>query len=250
MERARQSGRRNTGHRCAPGPAHVPQVSPRKTGLAAHRPSWPGPRQTSARRPARRRCVPIPRRRRRENRRNLFRAPTDRPVTVSPYGTFPAYRALPPPLDDGDELDEGEAGVVAQEPVHIPAVYAVPRVVHGGQGVVLDAVPAQELESTHHPVEGRLARPVHPVGVMHLAWAVEESPTRKPCSSKNWHHSSSIEAVGLDRVMTTVWLGRTCGLDPLHRATEEVQLHHGRLAALPGDRHLRAVRCASSSWRM
>ena len=142
------------------------------------------------------------------------------------------------PFDDRDELDEARAALVAQEPVHLAASlrrWPSGRVVSVFQSTPCRAGPPARAS----PGRRCPCRPCRPVGVVHVARAVDRDPDQEPCSREErrptrrrsaCHSSGSCAA--------TCWPGRE-PLRELDRAAEEVEPHQRRLAALPGDRHLR-----------
>ena len=79
--------------------------------------------------------------------------------------------------------------IIAQEPIHLPAVIAVDGV-DRGQDVPVDPVPLEHLQPAHHPVERRLAALVHPVRVVHLLRAVDGDPDQEVVLLEERPHSS------------------------------------------------------------
>jgi hypothetical protein len=75
-------------------------------------------------------------------------------------------------LDDRDELDEGHPQFVPEEAIHFQRMAGV-GTVHTGQDVKLHPVLFQDFQPTHHPVKGRPAPLVQPVGVVQLARPVD-----------------------------------------------------------------------------
>ncbi len=141
------------------------------------------------------------------------------------------------PLDDGDELDERGSELVAQESVDAGAVVAVYRV-DRGEDVPVDVVPLEDVQAADDPLIGGLAALVDPVGVVQRPRAVDRDPDEEVVLAKE---STPVvveeRAVGLDRVEYSLARPGVSALE-LDRAAEEVEPHHGRLAALPGHDHL------------
>ena len=163
----------------------------------------------------------------------------------------PALDAIAPPrvrdreqlgrraLDDRDELDESGAEVVAQEAVHTRAVVAV-RGVHRRQHVPIDAVPLEDCRARGRRGRRSACRPCRrgsdragPAGRRSRSRRGSRAPLRKAPHSS----SSSVPFVWI--VLRIRWPGRACCAHELGCAPEEVEPHDGRLAALPGDDHLR-----------
>ena len=104
-------------------------------------------------------------------------------------GTLPSSVGLGDALDDGDELDEARAALVAQEAIHLASAVLV-RGVDRREDVALDAACRAGAPSRASP--GRtLPRP--PLVRRKVSWISRgpsiEIPTRKSCSLKNAAHS-------------------------------------------------------------
>ncbi len=140
-------------------------------------------------------------------------------------------------LDDRDELHEPGAAVVPKEPVDLSSSVVVGRV-DRGEGVPLDAVALQHAESLHHPVEAALPALVDPERVVHLTRSVDREPHEEAVLGEE-RTPLVVEqrAVRLDRVGDAL-VRQLQLLGELDRASEEVDPHHRRLAALPRDRDL------------
>ena len=142
------------------------------------------------------------------------------------------------PLDDRDELDVARLAVVAQEAVELAAVIAVGGV-HGRQRVPVDLGVAQVVEAAHHIGERALAALVDAICVVQRLRPVDRDADE---------HAVVLEerrpllvdqrAVRLDRVARPLARAQVL-VRELDRAAEELDAHQRRLAALPGDRHLR-----------
>ena len=165
--------------------------------------------------------------------------PVERSVTGSspPAGLGEGEQLRGDPLDDGDELDELRTELVAQERVDLAAVVAVGRV-DGGEHVPVDPVPPEYVEPAHHPVEGGLAALVDPVGVVHLARAVDGQAHQEVVLVQE-RAPLVVEqrAVGLHRVEHRL-PGPAELLLQLEGPPQELEAHQGRLAALEGDHDL------------
>ena len=141
-------------------------------------------------------------------------------------------------LDDGDELDEPGAELVAEEAVDLeraPGVGGVDRAEH----VELGAVLLQEAGGGEHAVEDRPPAEVVTVGVVQLARAVDAEPDEVVVlGEEGGPLVVEKDAVGLQGALDghagrhVSAFGRTC-------PPEELEPHQRRLAALPGDGHLR-----------
>ena len=162
---------------------------------------------------------------------------------AAPAGVGDRQTLLGRAFDDGNELDEPRAQLVAQERVHLAAVVAVDRV-DGGQHVPVDLVAPQHIQAPHHPVERRLAALVHAVGIVHLPRPVDRDADQEVVLLQE-RAPLVIEqgAVRLDRVEDPLARRGVLAFQ-LDRPPEEIQAHHRGLAALPGDHHLRGPRVA------
>ena len=160
---------------------------------------------------------------------------------AAPAGVGDRQALLGRAFDDGNELDERRAQLIAQERVHAAAVVAVDRV-DGGQHVPVDLVPPQHIQAPHHPVERRLAALVHAVGVVHLPRPVDRDADQEVVLLQE-PAPLVVEqgAVGLDRVEDPLARRGVLAFQ-LDGPPEEIQAHHRGLAALPGDHHLRGPR--------
>ena len=74
------------------------------------------------------------------------------------------------PFDDRDQLDVLYVQLVAKEPIDVEGVVVVRRV-HGAQHVHLDTVAPEQVEASHHLLEGGLTLLVDPVRVVQPARA-------------------------------------------------------------------------------
>src|SRR5436309_3354654 len=83
------------------------------------------------------------------------------------------------PLDDRDELDVVRAEVVAQKAIDLAAAVTVDGV-NGCQDVPVDVVPLEDVKARDHPLEGRLAALVDPIGVVHGRRTVNRYPDEEP----------------------------------------------------------------------
>ena len=141
-------------------------------------------------------------------------------------------------LDDRDELDVARAQLVAEEAVDLERVRGVGGV-DGAEDVELDAVPLQEAGGGDARGRRPACRRVVPVGVVQLAWAVDAEAhevvvlgeERRPLVVEQ-------HAVGLD-VRSTVMPGGHAAVLDRACPPEEVEPHERRLAALPGEGHVR-----------
>ena len=110
------------------------------------------------------------------------------------------------------------------------------------EGVPVDAGVPQVAEPAHHVVEGSLPSLVDAVGVVQRPRTVDRDPDEDVVLLEERRPLLVEEgAVGLDRVDGAL-AGPEVTVRQLDRTTEEVDAHEGRLAALPGDRHLRNAR--------
>ena len=146
------------------------------------------------------------------------------------------------PFDDGDELHELAAAVVAQEPVDLYRPVFVGGV-DGGEGVPFDLVLAQCREPAHHLVERGLAGLVAAIRVVDVARPVDtEADEEAVLLEEPRPVAVDLGAVGLDRVDDCRARAGVL-LAQLDGPAEELEPHEHRLAALPGDLDLRrAVR--------
>ena len=93
--------------------------------------------------------------------------------------------------------------------------------------------------AAHHEVERALPFPVAPVGVVQLARPVDAEADEKVVFLEEGAPGIVEEqTVGLEGLLNRL-AGLPVFFDELDRAFKEFELHQGRLAALPGDRHLR-----------
>ena len=146
------------------------------------------------------------------------------------------------PLDDGDQLDEAGAALVAQEAVDLDGVLGVGGV-HGRQCVPLYAVLAERREAAHDLVEGGPADLVATISIVQLARAVDAQTDEKAVLLEEARPVAvDLGAVGLDGVGDGH--ARACvPVRQLDRPAEELETHEHGLAALPGDRDFgRAMR--------
>ena len=141
-------------------------------------------------------------------------------------------------LDDGDQLDEACAELVAEEAVDlqgVPGVGGVDRAEH----VERDAVLLEAAGGRDDSVEDRPAAEVVPVGVVQFARAVEARPDEVVVLGEEGAPLVVEEhAVGLERALHSHAVGHATCLGSA-RPPEEVDPHQGRLAALPGEGDLR-----------
>ena len=145
-------------------------------------------------------------------------------------------------LDDRNELDVLRLQLVAKEAVHLERVVGVGGV-DGAQDVDVDIVPAQAVPAADHVVEAAPALLVDAVGVVHGARAVDaEADQVVVLLEERGPLVIDQRAVGLDGVQDAAVLRLAVLLGQLDRALVEVQPAQHRLAALPGDLHLRAGR--------
>ena len=140
-------------------------------------------------------------------------------------------------LDDGDELDPLGPELVAEEAVDLPAALLV-RGVDRAEDVEGHVVGAQVAPALHDPVEGALAAPVEPVGVVQLARPVHAQAHQEVVLLEEGAPVVvEQDPVGLEGLLHD--LSRPAVLlDQLDGAGEEGEPHERRLAPLPGHRHL------------
>ncbi len=155
------------------------------------------------------------------------------PRPVAPALVGQRDRLFRRPLDDRDELHPLRAELVAQEAVDGPPVRLVGRV-HRAQDVEVDPVPAQGPPALHDAVEGAPPAAVDPVGVVHLAGAVDaQADEERVLLEEGAPLVVEQESVRLEGVLHAL-PGTPVLLDERHRVAEELDAHQRRLAALPG----------------
>ncbi len=154
------------------------------------------------------------------------------------YRPRPAARGRRLDLDDRDELDEAGAELVAEEAVHlerVPGVGGVDRAQH----VELGAVLLQAAGGRDDAVEDGSPAEVVPVGVVQLARPVDAEPDEVVVlGEERAPRVVEQDAVGLERALDRHARGHAA-LFGRARPPEEVETHQRRLAALPGQGHLR-----------
>ncbi len=143
-------------------------------------------------------------------------------------------------LDDGDELNPGCFHFIAKEAIDRAAMVFVGGV-DGAQDVEVHFVLAQVSPALHDLVEGASFAAVEAVGVVDFAGAIDAEAHQKVVFlEESAPFVIEQDAVGLksvlhDLVRTAVFLHEFDG------AAEELDLHEGRLAALPSHSDVRSA---------
>ena len=141
-------------------------------------------------------------------------------------------------LHDGDELDELDPQVIAQEAVDFQRMIGV-GMVDRHQGVELDSVLFQSVQAPDHTIEGGLAALVVAVGVVQRGRTVDAEAYQKVVLPKErGPFIVDQRAVGLDGVLNGHPGSEVFSL-VCDRPAKEIQAHQRGLAALPGHDHLR-----------
>ncbi len=162
------------------------------------------------------------------------------PHPFAPADAGHRQQCLGGPLHDRDELQVLRAAFAGQEPVDLPAGVLVGGV-HCRESVPFDAVPLQRVQPGHHLVEAATAGLVDPVGVVDLPRPVDRKSHQEAVfGEERCPFVVDERAIGLNGVDQSL-TGQRHRLRELHGTAEEVQAHHGRLAALPPDDHLGRV---------
>ena len=128
------------------------------------------------------------------------------------------------------------ADLLGQEIVD-PAAMLLVFAMDGGEGVELDLVPSQQIETLHHPRPGRLLSAIAPVAIVEVLRTIDaEADEETMIAKKTAPFRIQQGAVGLKAI-----------LDPLVRwavlllqgygALEPIDAEQGRFTALPGEGH-------------
>ena len=116
-------------------------------------------------------------------------------------------------------------------------------VIDRGHRVELNSFPFQNIQSVHHPVEGRESALVLTVFVMNILGAVQRYSHKKVVVAEESRPFSVEErAVGLDGVVDDFAIG--IFLLKFQSLAVEVQPQHQRLATVPVEGHFRHTVCA------